>query len=69
MLTNEQRARADQILADLMGLVREACEDEIQRLRGAVREHQKQSLQMIADDPMIRLSQADYELWEVLGDA
>ena len=33
MLTNEQKARADRILADLLGCVREACEDEIQELR------------------------------------
>jgi hypothetical protein len=93
MLTDEQKARADQILADLMSLVRESCDEEIERLRSiielhqrlnsAVREsrdeeierlrlaiemHQRHSLQMVKDDPKIRLSAADYELWEVLGE-
>ena len=68
MLTDEQRRRADQILADLMGMVREACNEEIERLRLAIEAHQQRSLQMVKDDPKIRLSAADYELWEVLGD-
>jgi len=68
MLTDEQKARADQILADLMSLVREACDEEIERLRLAVEVHQQRSLEMVKDDPRIRLSDADYELWEVLGD-
>jgi hypothetical protein len=33
MLTTEQKMKADKILADLLGCVREACEDEIQELR------------------------------------
>jgi hypothetical protein len=33
MLTTEQKMKADRILADLLGCVREACEDEIQELR------------------------------------
>ena len=33
MLTEEQKMKADRILADLLGCVREACEDEIQELR------------------------------------
>jgi signal transduction histidine kinase len=69
MLTDEQRRRADQILADLMAMVRECCEEEIERLRLAIEMHQQRSLQMVKDDPKIRLSAADYELWEVLGDA
>ena len=68
MLTDEQRKRADQILADLMAMVRECCEEEIERLRLAIEMHQQRSLQMVKDDPKIRLSAADYELWEVLGD-
>jgi hypothetical protein len=67
MLTDEQKARADQILADLMAMVRECCEEEIERLWSAIEAHQQRSLQMIKDDPKIRLSAADYELWEVLG--
>jgi hypothetical protein len=67
MLTDEQRKRADQILADLMSLVRESCDEEIERLRLAIETHQQRSLQMVKDDPKIRLSDADYELWEVLG--
>ena len=69
MLTDEQRKRADQILADLMAMVRECCEEEIERLRLAIEMHQRHSLQMVIEDPKIRLSAADYELWEVLGDA
>jgi hypothetical protein len=69
MLTDEQKARADQILADLMAMVRECCEEEIERLRLAIEMHQRHSLQMVIEDPKIRLSAADYELWEVLGDA
>jgi len=69
MLTDEQRRRADQILADLMAMVRECCEEEIERLRLAIEMHQRHSLQMVIEDPKIRLSAADYELWEVLGDA
>jgi hypothetical protein len=68
MLTDEQRKRADQILADLMSLVRESCDEEIERLRLAIETHQQRSLQMVKDDPKIRLSEADYELWKVLGD-
>jgi hypothetical protein len=68
MLTDEQKARADQILADLMAMVRECCEEEIERLWSAIESHQQRSLQMVKDDPKIRLSAADYELWEVLGD-
>ena len=68
MLTDEQRRRADQILADLMSLVRETCNEEIERLRLAIEVHQQHSLQMVRDDSNIRLSAADYELWEVLGD-
>jgi hypothetical protein len=68
MLTDEQKARADQILADLMSVVRESCDEEIWRLRLAIERHQQRSLQMVIEDPKIRLSAADYELWEVLGD-
>jgi hypothetical protein len=68
MLTDEQRKRADQILADLMSVVRESCDEEIERLRLAIEMHQRHSLQMVIEDPKIRLSAADYELWEVLGD-
>jgi hypothetical protein len=67
MLTDEQKARTDQILADLMAMVRECCEEEIERLRLAIEMHQRHSLQMVKDDPKIRLSAADYELWEVPG--
>lgn len=67
MLTDEQRKRADQILADLMSVVRESCNEEIERLRLAIEMHQRHSLQMVIEDPKIRLSAADYELWEVLG--
>ena len=67
MLTDEQRKRADQILADLMSLVRESCDEKIERLRLAIEMHQRHSLQMVIEDPKIRLSAADYELWEVLG--
>jgi len=93
MLTDEQKARADQILADLMSLVRESCNEEIERLRSviellqrlssasreswheeierlrlAIEMHQRHSLQMVIEDPRIRLSEADYELWKVLED-
>jgi len=68
MLTDEQRKRADQILADLMAMVRESCDEEIERLRLAIEIHQRHSLQMVIEDPKIRLSAADYELWEVLGE-
>jgi len=67
MLTDEQRKRADQILADLMAMVRESCDEEIERLRLAIEMHQRHSLQMVIEDPRIRLSEADYELWKVLG--
>jgi len=67
MLTDEQRKRADQILADLMSVVRESCDEEIERLRLAIEMHQRHSLQMLIEDPKIRLSEADYELWKVLG--
>lgn len=67
MLTDEQKARADQILADLMSLVRESCNEEIERLRSAIEMHQRHSLQMLIEDPRIRLSEADHELWKVLG--
>ena len=55
MLTDEQKARADQILADLMAMVRECCEEEIERLWSAIEAHQQRSLQMVKDDPKIRL--------------
>jgi hypothetical protein len=48
--------------------VRECCDEEIERLWSAIEAHQQRSLQMVKDDPKIRLSAADYELWEVLGD-
>jgi len=51
-----------------MSLVRESCDDEIERLRLAIEMHQRHSLQMLIEDPRIRLSEADYELWKVLGD-
>lgn len=68
MLSDEQRKRADEILCDLMSMVREACDEEIERLRLAIEVHQQHSLDLVKDDPRVRLSDADYELWEALND-
>lgn len=41
---------------------------EIERLRKAVLNHMEQSLDLVRNDPRVRLSEADYQLWEVLND-
>lgn len=40
---------------------------ELERLIKAIEQHMEQSLQMVKDDPRVRLSEADYQLWEVLN--
>jgi hypothetical protein len=68
MLTDERKAKAQRILARLLEALDESYRDEIERLRLAIRVHQEQSLEMIQNNPAVRLSEADYQLWEVLGD-
>lgn len=40
---------------------------ELERLIKAIEQHMEQSLQMVKDDPRVRLSEADYKLWEALN--
>jgi hypothetical protein len=68
MLTDERKAKAQRILARLLEALDESYRDEIERLRLAIRVHQEHSLELIQNNPAVRLSEADYELWEVLGD-
>lgn len=41
---------------------------EIDKLRKAIWQHMEQSLDLVRNDPRVRLSEADYQLWEVLND-
>ena len=72
MLTDERKR---QIIAPLLAALDEAYRDEIERLRcindrlkAAIEVHQEHSLELIQNNLAVRLSEADYELWEVLGD-
>lgn len=67
MLTNEQRMKADELLGKLVGFACEEYASEIKRLTQAIETHMESSLAMVKDDPRIRLSEADYKLWEVLN--
>ncbi len=65
MLTDEVR---DKLVRQVLVTLDECYREEIERLRLAIRVHQEHSLELIQNNPAVRLSEADYELWEVLGD-
>ena len=56
-----------QLLAKLLEALDEAYRDEVERLRLAIEVHMQASLELVKDDPRVRLSEADYQLWEVLN--
>ena len=60
--------KRQELLNRLLEALDEAYRDEVERLRLAIRVHQEHSLELIQNNPAVRLSEADYELWEVLGD-
>lgn len=67
MLTDDERKQADRILAKLVGFACEEWANEVKRLKDAIEQHMHDSLQLVQDDPKVRLSEADYKLWEVLN--
>ena len=72
MLTDEVR---DKLVRQVLVTLDECYREEIERwrniadrLRLAVEAHQQASFDLVKDNPAVRLSEADYELWEVLED-
>lgn len=72
MLTDEVR---DKLVRQVLVTLDECYREEIERWRGiadrlkaAIEVHQVGSLDLVKDNPAVRLSEADYELWEVLED-
>jgi hypothetical protein len=40
---------------------------EVERLIKAIEQHMESSLELVKNDPRVRLSEADYKLWEALN--
>ena len=82
MPKDEWKRKAPRILARLLESLDESYRDEIERSRNlseqnywlatkfktAIYKHMQESLELVKDDPRVRLSEADYKLWEVLED-
>ncbi len=66
-LTDDERKTADRLLAKLVGFACEEWANEVKRLMEAIETHMNDSLKLIQDDPKVRLSEADYKLWEILN--
>jgi hypothetical protein len=66
-LTEDERKTADRLLAKLVGFACDEWANEVKRLMEAIETHMNDSLKLIQDDPKVRLSEADYKLWEVLN--
>ena len=58
--------RRKELIDKLLEALDEAYREEIERLRGAIETHMAASLELVKDDPRVRLSEADYQLWEML---
>lgn len=72
MLTDEVR---DKLVRQILVALDECYREEIERWRGiaeklrtVIEVHQQSSFDLIKDNPAVRMSEADYELWEVLQD-
>lgn len=67
MLTKDEQENAERLMAKLVQFACEEWANEVKRLKDAIEQHMHDSLKLIQDDPKVRLSEADYKLWEVLN--
>ncbi len=59
--------RKQRMLNKLLEALDETYREEIERLRQAIETHMNDSVALVQNDPKVRLSEADYQLWEVLN--
>ena len=59
--------RKQRMLNKLLEALDETYREEIERLRQAIETHMNDSVALVQNDPKVRLSEADYQLWEALN--